>query len=810
MKREFANRNFREADQPERRRTFAVLCFVGCVSLVFAATLRGDEPTVGQNKKDLQFFESRIRPVLVEHCYECHSADSKIVRGGLQVDHRDAMEIGGDSGKLFQPGDAKNSLLIDALRHDSLEMPPDAKLPDDVIADFVTWIERGAVDPRSKAVHGKLKPVDWEAATDHWAFQKIADPKPPQPDAIDSDWIKNPIDHFIAHKLRDSEFAPAARAEKRTLIRRATFDLIGLPPTVAEVHEFLADESPRAFARVVDRLLDSPQYGERWGRHWLDLVRYADTNGADENHSMPEAWRYRNWVFQKMNEDLPLDEFIVQQLAGDLLPVPDDEKAAGDLLAATGMLVIGPKMLAEQDKQKMLIDIVDEQLDTVGRTMLGLTLGCARCHDHKFDPISAEDYYALAGIFYSTKTMAHTGHVAQWLERPRPSKDIAVKRAPYQTRYDNENAKLIVMREEKGRDDPAYDRDALKKQEKLVETLTKEIPPYEMVMAVQDRTPTDLAVHIRGNHLTLSPEVVPRAMPQILTNVHAGPKIGNDASGRLELANWIASSDNPLTARVMANRIWMWHFGTALARSPSNFGLQAAPPTHPELLDWLAQNLIRNDWSLKQMHRLIMASATYQMNSLAIAADEERDPENRLWRRQNRRRLDAEPIRDSILFVGGELDLAVGNKAAKTDSKRRAVYLQVNRSALYEMFSTFDYVEPATHIEQRPTTVIPQQSLFMMNSPMVMQQAENFAKQLLQEDTKDTSDQTRDRITSAFERSFSRRPLEQEVRRAEQFLSAAEAELSAVDDFDHRERQLQAWSALCRTLIAANEFIYVE
>lgn len=773
---------------------------VGSLLLGSSLVSRGATVEQIQAKSEVQFFESRIRPVLVKHCYECHSADAKIIRGGLQLDHRAAMRAGGDGGPILEPGKAEGSRLIDALKHDSLEMPPDGRLPDSVIADFVTWIERGAVDPRTKVVHGRLKPVDWDAAAKHWAFQKITDPVPPELD--DSDWLKNPIDQFVLQKLRVSGFAPATRANKRTLIRRASFDLIGLPPSVKEVQDFLRDESSDAFAKVIERLLDSSHYGERWGRHWLDLVRYANSNGADENHSLPNAWRYRDWVIRMLNDDLPLDDFIVQQLAGDLLPVPEDEAAAGDLLTATGMLVLGPKMLAEQDKDKMIIDIVDEQIETVGRTMLGLTVGCARCHDHKFDPISAQDYYALAGIFYSTKTMAHKGHVSKWMERPLPSREIRAKREPFQAQLDKEQAKLVVLLEARGRDDESLDFGELKRQERLVKELKKKLPPYQMVMAVAEGTPTDLAVHIRGNHLTLASDVVPRAMPKILTSVHEGPMVSAEASGRLELARWLASPENPLTARVMANRIWMWHFGEPLVRTPSNFGLQADAPTHPELLDWLAQELIRGRWSLKNMHRLIMNSATYQMNSHAVAKDEERDPDNRLWRRQNRRRLEAEAIRDSILAAGGELELTAPKAAEETDSKQRAIYLEINRSKLYEMFSMFDYVEPGTHIPQRPTTITPQQSLFMMNSPLVIEQAENLAKQLLKNGATDNQQL----IRAAFDRLYSRLPLASELDRIQQFLN--DSERSASDDSD--ERRLQAWSALCRTLIAANEFTYVE
>ena len=381
-----------------------------------------------------EFFETKIRPVLVEHCYSCHSADSKIVRGGLLVDSRESLRMGGDSGPSVVPGDEEQSLILAALRHESYEMPPDQKLPDSVIADFETWVRRGAFDPRDGDGQAGLPRVDWDAARSHWAFQPLGNPQPPVVD--DAGWSTNPIDRFIFKELDGAGMRPAEPADKRTLIRRATFDLIGLPPTVQEIEAFLADDSPAAFARVVDRLLDSPHYGQRWGRHWLDTVRYADTNGADENHALPQAWRYRDWVVRMFNRDLPFDQFVLHQLAGDLLPEPGDEEAAGDLLTATGMLVIGPKMLAEQDKDKMVIDIVDEQIDTVTRTLLGLTVACARCHDHKFDPISAEDYYSLAGIFYSTRTMADRAFVSNWLERPLPSAEITARRHEHQQRID--------------------------------------------------------------------------------------------------------------------------------------------------------------------------------------------------------------------------------------------------------------------------------------------------------------------------------------------------------------------------------------
>lgn len=751
-----------------------------------------------QTEVGLEFFEQRIRPVLATHCYSCHAATAKIVRGGLLLDSRDAMRKGGDSGPAVVPGRPEESLILQALKHETVEMPPDQMLPDPVITDFETWIRQGAPDPRTQAAPVARPPVDWDKAKQHWAFQPLSDPVPP--DSGESSWVRNGIDAFVLQQLTAQGLKPADAASRRTLIRRATFDLIGLPPTVDEINDFLADESPDSFQKVVERLLASPHYGERWGRHWLDLVRYADTNGADENHALPNAWKYRDWVVRMINQDLPLDEFIVRQLAGDLLPVPADEREAGDLLTATGMLVIGPKMLAEQDKDKMIIDMVDEQIDTVGRTMLGLTIGCARCHDHKFDPLSSRDYYALAGIFYSTQTMADRAFVSKWMERPLPSKDLEARRAAHQQKIDAARDELKRLESGGGAEDQ------IKQKKAELEQLEKDLPPLDMVMAAQDAEAADLPVHLRGNHLTPGPEKIRRGMPAVLTAVAAAPVIDANSSGRLELARWLVSRQNPLTARVMVNRIWMWHFGQPLMRSPSNWGLQADPPADPQLLDWLAQELIRRQWSLRDMHRLIMLSATWQMSSQSRPEAEQTDPENRLWWRQNRRRLEAELIRDAVLAVGGGLDRSLGNVAENTDAPRRSIYLPINRSALYEMFSTFDYVETANHIEQRPVTTVPQQALFLLNSPMVHEQARRLASQVLSHSSADEGDVPL--IAELFQRLYGRLPEDAEARRSSLFLSEADQLLGHVTD--PQERRLQAWAGLCRTLMAGNEFVYVD
>jgi len=748
---------------------------------------------------DLQFFESQVRPLLTDHCYECHAGESRILRGGLRLDHRAGWLRGGDSGPAIVPGDPQNSLLMQAVRYESMEMPPAGRLSEQQTAVLGEWIRRGAPDPRLEAPPAKLQPVDWDAARKHWAFQPIPDAEPPA--ESDPLWSKNPIDRFVRARLRQAGMEPAVAADRRTLIRRATFDLTGLPPTPEETAAFIADPAEDAFDRVVDRLLSSPAYGERWGRHWLDLVRYATTNGADENHGLPEAWRYRDWVIRSLNVDLPMDQFIVQQLAGDLLPVPEDEQAAGDLLTATGLLVLGPKMLAEQDKEKMLIDIADEQVDTISRTMLGLTLSCARCHDHKFDPLSARDYYALAGIFYSTRTMQNRDFVSKWMERPLPSREVTERRRQQQQRIDAVKSELEQLK-------VAGQKELATARQAELEKLQKELPQYAMVMAAEEGERCNLPVHLRGNHLKPGPDLVPRGMPSILTEVAPADSISGDESGRLQLARWLVSPQQPLTARVMVNRLWMWHFGRPLMRSPSNWGLQAEAPSHPELLDWLASELMRRGWSLKSMHRLVLSSRTWQMSSVQRADYQELDPENRLLWRQNRRRLEAEEVRDAVLLTGGGLDRTSGGMAGSVDAPRRAIYLPIDRAALYEMFSTFDYVETAGHIEQRPATTVPNQALFLLNSSLVHEQSRRLAEGQGAADVGFPGAAAEELCSRLFDVIYGRPASMAERAEAMTFLQQLDSALSGVAD--ERERRLQCWATLCRTLLAGNQFLFVD
>ena len=748
---------------------------------------------------DLQFFESEVRPLLTDHCYECHAGESRILRGGLRLDHRAGWLRGGDSGPAIVPGDPQNSLLMQAVRYESMEMPPAGRLSEQQTAVLGEWIRRGAPDPRLEAPPAKLQPVDWDAARKHWAFQPIPDVEPPA--ESDPLWSKNPIDRFVRARLRQAGMEPAVAADRRTLIRRATFDLTGLPPTPEETAAFIADPAEDAFDRVVDRLLSSPAYGERWGRHWLDLVRYATTNGADENHGLPEAWRYRDWVIRSLNFDLPMDQFIVQQLAGDLLPVPEDEQAAGDLLTATGLLVLGPKMLAEQDKEKMLIDIADEQVDTISRTMLGLTLSCARCHDHKFDPLSARDYYALAGIFYSTRTMQNRDFVSKWMERPLPSREVTERRRQQQQRIDAVKSELEQLK-------VAGQKELAAARQAELEKLQKELPQYAMVMAAEEGERCNLPVHLRGNHLKPGPDLVPRGMPSILTEVAPADSISGDESGRLQLARWLVSPQQPLTARVMVNRLWMWHFGRPLMRSPSNWGLQAEAPSHPELLDWLARELMRRGWSLKSMHRLVLSSRTWQMSSVQRADYQELDPENRLLWRQNRRRLEAEEVRDAVLLTGGGLDRTSGGMAGSVDAPRRAIYLPIDRAALYEMFSTFDYVETAGHIEQRPATTVPNQALFLLNSSLVHEQSRRLAEGQGAADVGFPGATAEELCSRLFDVIYGRPASMAERAETMTFLQQLDSALSGLAD--ERERRLQCWATLCRTLLAGNQFLFVD
>jgi hypothetical protein len=1237
--------------------------------LLLPASMAAEEPTAEQ----LKFFETRIRPLLVERCYECHMGDVEEVQSKFQVDSRAGILRGGIHGPAAIPGMPEKSLMIFAINHAvQMDMPPKFKLPQREIEDLTAWVKMGLPWPDAGATAAIPKPgqqtggVVTDEDRQFWSF--LPPRRADLPRVRKQDWVSTEIDYFVLARLEAARMKPAQAADRQVLIRRATFDLTGLPPTPGEITRFLEDTSADTYSRLIDRLLGSPAYGERWARHWLDVARYADSNGLDENLAHANAFRYRDYVVDAFNHDKTYDQFVAEQLAGDLLPEQETSSPLSERITATGFLSLGAKMLAEDDPVKMQMDIIDEQIDTLGRAFMGLTLGCARCHDHKFDPIPTADYYSLAGIFKSTTTMDNFNVVAKWHERPVASPEItrkieriqaelarlqeqitqsraaagsrvldrargqvgsyllaaqqlesmdqilpasrtlgndpenlkkldhqeieaeafqrgdvatltegvgasigvlasrdgkpgfveydievssaglyqlelrygATKPSPCRLVIDGvtvreavaggvtehpagtvhqfwENVAITVLEPGKhvfriqskgtfphldklllirlagpldpagkdagiddlataarglldavtveaetfqrgnvsrladgygagigavagpggpnrleyditvpragtyhllvryaaeqsrptrlaigehvinpaglgsttgswfpdtqkweyqgsfhveetsftlkldrngpishldrllllpgfaagsespspdpellGRwrealkkartdegsvlatwqravagplplrltdpssaaeklllhagpvqslaeladrykevfqqaqrqwealqqdgqeartmlDDPAlesyrqllYDADgplagvdlsklaldhesagAVRELEQRAGELETSIPDVPSTMAVTEGTPEDLRIHLRGNHITLG-EQVPRQFLQVLSSGRRIP-VDYKQSGRLQLARWLTSGDHPLTARVIANRVWQWHFGQALVRSPDNFGRLGQRPTHPGLLDFLAIRLQDGNWSLKSLHRLIMLSSTYQMSSTWNQGYAESDPENKLLWRMNRRRLEAEEIRDSLLAVGDNLDRRMGgsllptkNRAYVTstanidikvyDTRRRSLYLPVVRSALYSVFQVFDFAEPSVPNGQRQVTNIASQALFFMNSKIVMEQSEALAEQLLSMD-KASGQQ---RIQGLYMKVLGRPARDEELASCLAHLEEYSAALEK-NGITGADQLRQSWQSLCRALLASNEFIYLD
>ena len=1132
------------------------------IAVTLYSNLIGAEERLSEQPlaNDLEFFEGKVRPLLIARCRECHGEEKP--QSNLRLDSREAILEGGESGPAAVAGKPNESLLIDVLQYrGNIQMPPKAKLPEAEIAIFTEWVRRGMPWPESSRLmaskvgskSGSTGFTDEQKA--FWAFQHI---RPVTlPNVVQEDWLRSPLDRFVLAGLESRMMRPAPAADKRTFIRRLTLDLIGLPPTRDEVADFLADTTPDNVERVIDRLLASPRYGERWARHWLDVARYADSNGLDENLAYGNAFRYRDYVIRVFQNDTPYDQFLTEQIAGDLLelrsPVTTDSsnsvaappnpwiaENSFDRLTATGFLSLGAKMLAEDDPVKMQMDIIDEQIDTLARSVMGLTLGCARCHDHKFDPISIEDYYSLAGIFKSTTTMENFSVVAKWQERPLATADqihsrdelrqganeqkklleqflasstdevlnparalvgsyllaatfeqqrsirlqnaqprgafcigqpppaailieaedyargnvskdrttygadigVLVDRgeAPNFAEYDLDldsaavyqielryaakesrqvkiflNGQLIridgaskvtgawtpdgqewfvqaivglrvgrnVIRLEQPKAFPHIDKLLLTREDESANTrlagltaqhtaaaqaivtatvitsvvqqwikyldqtkdepaslltawhqfvaskqLTVEIcnttngvgrllgdsqpaslielairyqalfddsvsawntltsreeghrakaledpleersrrilidpqgpfgtpvdieslfsdqvrksladrraeltrrngsiPNFPEVMSVSDATPENLRIHLRGSHRTLGKEV-PRRFPQIIAGENQNPL--TQGSGRLELAEWLTSASHPLTARVMANRVWLWHFGQGLVRSPDNFSSLGERASHPELLDWIACEFrggnVRSPrtWGLKSFHRKLISSATYRMSTQHNDVYAESDPENRLMWRFHRRRMEVEVLRDSILAVSGAIDETPGGTSLTTpnrnyvtstasinpavySSQRRSVYLPVVRSALYEFFSAFDFADPSTMNGQRDHTTVAPQALFMMNSEFVLRQCQTLYDQRLATSPSSTSE----RITTLYELAYSRPPTASEISRASDYLAHFRAVTSQLL-WNPNEVDSKAWVSLCRAVLAANEFLYIE
>lgn len=660
-----------------------------------------------------------------------------------------------------------------------------------------------------------------------WAFQAPVKPKLPV-DGIKS-WLQSPVDCFILRELKAQQLQPSSLADKRTLIRRLTFDLLGLPPTVEEVNAFISDSSPHAYQKLVDRLLSSVHYGQRWGRHWLDIARYADSNGLDENIAHGHAWRYRDYVVAALNQDKPFDQFIVEQLAGDLLPYDDNDKVRHENLIATGFLSLGPKVLAEGDQQKLEMDIIDEQIDTLGRALMGMTIGCARCHDHKFDPISTEDYYALAGIFKSTKTMESLSRIARWNENviagaeqltAKKAHDelVAAAKKAIEERVNEANEVLSAnlaegesLPEDAESKYPDETKQELQQLREHLKELEKSLPKLATAMGVVEGEVQNLKVHIRGDPLRQGTEVS-RGVPAVAA-FDGQLDVPSTSSGRLELARWFVRPGHPLTARVMVNRVWRWHFGKGIVASTDNFGELGDRPVNGDLLDWLAVRFIESDWSLKALHRMVVLSNTYRQSSdrNTIA---ENDVENQFQWRANTRRLEAEAIRDALLAVSGLMDHSMGgsllhveNRAflfdhtskdeTTYDSRKRSIYLPVIRNHLYDVFSLFDYSDASVTNGNRTTSTVAPQALFALNSDLILQASEALAEGLLSNQV--GSDE--ERINRLYEIAYSRQASGSESQRAVEFIARFQNELG--------DRK-QAWTSLCHVVLASNEFIYIR
>jgi hypothetical protein len=774
---------------------------------VVAATTAATAPT--PSAAELNFFETRIRPVLVERCYECHSQGSEMVQGGLLVDSREGLLTGGDSGPAIVPGDAAGSLLLEALRYESFEMPPDGKLDDKVITDFEHWINAGAADPRTGGP-AERRTIDLTEGRKFWCFQPI--PSHAAPAVRKAEWPLKDIDPFILAKLEEANLEPAADAERAAWLRRVTFDLIGLPPSVEEIDAFLADESPHAHRRVVDRLLSSPHFGERWGRHWLDLARFAESSGGGRSLVFPDAWRYRDYVIESFNRDKPLDQFIEEQLAGDLMPhrSPAEERQQ---LIATGFLLLGAHNYEEQNKRALEMDVVDEQLDTIGRGLLGMTIACARCHDHKFDPIPTADYYALAGILRSTEVLVHA-NVSNWTTRPLPMDDAEEEAARKHGAEVKKLQKAIAAAKKRGGDDSEKKIAELK----LALAAAKKQSPAPMAMAVAEaKAIEDCQICIRGSIAHRGPPI-PRGMLQVAL-VREPPAIAADHSGRLELARWIASADNPLTTRVYVNRVWHHLFGAGLVRTVDNFGTTGETPSHPELLDDLASRFAADGWSTKRLVREIVLSRTYRMSSIGDEGAAAVDPENRLLAHMNRRRVDAESLRDAMLSAAGRLDLRVGGRnisdevLAKSSpttpaeygyeftDTRRSVYTPAFRNRMHELFEVFDFADQNRTVGARNLTTAAPQSLFMLNSAFAMEQARAAAADALEA----SEASTEERVVRAFREVLGRAPLPQELQ-----IALAAVETGEPAESIDATAQLAAWERLFQGLFGCVDFRYLD
>jgi hypothetical protein len=900
-----------------------------------------------------EYFEKNVRPLLLKNCSGCHNP--KMKSAGLDLSSVEGIAMGGQSGSLIVKGKAEDSLLFKVVTYDErLKMPPSGKLAATDIKALNTWIQAGApgVTTAPAAGGGALQTRKHgrgisDAERKFWAFQPVSNPQPPA--VKDTAWVKSPVDSFILAKLESKGLKPASPADRAALLRRVTFGLTGLAPTIQETRDFLTDSSANALEKVIDRLLASPRYGEHWGRHWLDVARYADSTGNDEDHRYPYAFRYRDYVIESFNKDVPFDHFLREQIAGDLMPPGPGEKVNRNGIIATGFLALGAKAVAQQDKKKMLVDVYDEQIDVVSKGVLGITMACARCHDHKFDPILTKDYYSWNTIFANTKNFNKPDqHVASLLYRPLApeeeyerfvkgrelsdkklsemldliedqtssytldlgsrtadymlaARDTMAGRTPaakglqqpvvdkwvsflkesktkrsylkdwleatdatapqiaskYQARYlakQAEWSKAMVRTRKQRRnrnlamppkiaadDDvfffdvhyagpyglkeaerasvwPAAKISAIQKLDIEVKEILAGMPPEpDMACAVKEGTEGVVAgkVYVRGDYNALG-EDAPKGVPEVLTGVLPAPQFAETGSGRLELAGWLTRPENPLTARVFVNRMWYWHFGEGLVRTPDNFGRMGEKPTHPELLDYLAQQFMQNGWSVKKMQKLILLSSAYQMSSLTNDETVAKDQDNSLLSRFPRRRLSVEELRDSMLGLDGTIDLTMGGTMQSgfgtdgensndrlsirpDDVKRRTVYLPLRRANLPGLLNLFDFGDATSSASKRPSTTIAPQALFLMNSSFISDRARNLSQQAAANAANPS-----DRMKSLFLKILGREATASEIDNALSYLNQFQRKFAGKRSPD------DAWLSFSRILLASNEYIYLD
>ncbi|MEX0713275.1 MAG: PSD1 and planctomycete cytochrome C domain-containing protein [Pirellulales bacterium] len=863
------------------------MLFAASLALVVAAnTARAESGSDSGDDETarIEFFEKKVRPILADNCYNCHSANTNS-QGELRVDDRNGLIQGGTSGPAVVPGRPDESLLIQAVRYQGFEMPPEKRLSEEEIADLVTWIRDGAAWPKVKVSVAIGRPNEKydRLRREHWAWQPLGDVSPPE--VADAAWARDDADRFILAKLEKKGLRPVGDADKLTLIRRVTFDLTGLPPTPDEIDAFVADGSPNALEAVVDRLLESPAFGERWGRHWLDVARYGESTGSARNVPYPHAWRYRDYVIDAFNADKPYDQFVREQIAGDLLPANSPDEKTRQLVA-TGFLALGVKDVNQRYKVRFVMDNIDEQIDTVTRSVLALTASCARCHDHKFDPIPTTDYYALAGIFHSTDLCAgvrnkmggggldyydtsmilHVGMKAQAAaplaeEIERAQKAVAEARAEFEALRNSPEGNEKAA---DGRPKRAVARQKMNRLQQELFALTDPATLGQVALGVREaKTIGDTEIRVRGEAEQLGP-VVPRGFLTAVP-VPDAPRINADQSGRLELARWLTSRQNPLTPRVMANRVWRHVFGKGLVESVDNFGVTGDAPSHPELLDHLAARFVRDGWSVKKLVRGLVLSRAYQLGAEASEPNVAADPANRFVWRHSPRRLDAEEIRDATLAATGTLDLtrpeASPAKAFKVvelpddgpqarqlaeaalASVHRSVYLPLLRGLTPTSLAVFDFAEQGMVTGSRDTTTVATQALYLLNDPFVRKQSRALAERLLEGDGLDDAV----RISLAYRLAVGRAATTQEIERTRAYLadyeaavqevlvaaalaekpaeptraadggSAADAGAAAGQPAKVQEESSQpadpetaAWASFCQALLGSAEFRYIK